>query len=72
MESGLKGNEFLLTGKLSQQEWEDKTSGQKRSKIILKADKAQYLMTEPKQDQQAKSTEQPVAQASVNLEDIPF
>lgn len=38
-----KGNAILVSGKLTQERWQDKTSGQNRSKIKVTAEKVQFL-----------------------------
>lgn len=38
-----KGSTVLVDGRLKQESWEDKTSGQKRSKIVVIGDKMQML-----------------------------
>jgi single-strand DNA-binding protein len=43
-----KGNQVFLEGRLHLEQWDDKTSGQKRSKHVLYVDDFQFL--EPKQD----------------------
>lgn len=43
-----KGQQVYLDGKLEFEQWDDKTTGQKRSKHVLIVDNMQYL--EPRQD----------------------
>jgi single-strand DNA-binding protein len=43
-----KGNQVYLEGRLHLEQWDDKTSGQKRSKHVLYVDDFQFL--EPRQD----------------------
>ena len=38
-----KGKPVLFSGKLKQENWDDKTTGQKRSKIVLNVDTMQFL-----------------------------
>ncbi len=38
-----KGKQVLFGGRLKQENWEDKQSGQKRSKIVLNVDNMQFL-----------------------------
>lgn len=38
-----KGSQLLVEGRLNQERWEDKTTGQKRSKINVVADRTQFL-----------------------------
>ncbi|GAG22434.1 unnamed protein product [marine sediment metagenome] len=43
-----KGSQLLVEGRLNQDRWEDKTTGQKRSKINVVADMVQFLDAKPK------------------------
>lgn len=38
-----KGSSVLIAGRLKQDSWEDKTTGQKRSKLVVVAESAQFL-----------------------------
>ena len=38
-----KGSQLLVEGRLNQDRWEDKTTGQKRSKVNVAADLVQFL-----------------------------
>jgi single-strand DNA-binding protein len=38
-----KGSSVLIEGRLKQESWEDKTTGQKRSKIVIVGEKMQML-----------------------------
>jgi len=38
-----KGKQVLFSGRLKQENWEDKATGQKRSKIVLNVDDMQFL-----------------------------
>ena len=49
-EAVVKGAPVLIFGELDQQTWDDKQSGQKRSKIGIKAFKVQVLDRAPRQD----------------------
>lgn len=40
-----KGKSILVEGKLTQERWSDKTSGEKRSKIKVTAEKVQFLFS---------------------------
>jgi len=42
-----KGSQVALSGSLRQNRWDDKTSGQKRSKIEITANTIQFLNTQP-------------------------
>jgi single-strand DNA-binding protein len=64
-----KGKSVLFSGKLKQENWDDKATGQKRSKIVLNVDTMQFLggpsggQDAPKQEyprqQQARQTVPP-------------
>lgn len=72
-----KGSKLHVQGSLQQQTWEDKTSGQKRSKVVViaynvtfldsKAD-SQTASTAPKQD----TVVEDIGDEPINLDDIPF
>ena len=53
-----KGKPVLFSGKLKQESWDDKTTGQKRSKIVLNVDTMQFLGG-PSGGQDAPKQEQP-------------
>jgi single-strand DNA-binding protein len=38
-----KGKQVLFSGRLKQENWEDKATGQKRSKVVLNVDDMQFL-----------------------------
>ena len=38
-----KGSQVLVTGRISQDNWEDKSTGQKRSKLFITAVSVQFL-----------------------------
>lgn len=42
-----KGSQMLVEGRLNQDRWEDKATGQKRSKINVVADLVQFLDSKP-------------------------
>ena len=46
-----KGNQVYVQGKLKQDTWADRTTGEKRTKLLVVADTVQSL--EPRQEQQA-------------------
>lgn len=73
-----KGSTILIEGKLKLETWDDRTSGQKRSKLKVIADKVQLLDQRggEKQPRQA-TTDKPKAtkqraQSPANTEEIPF
>ena len=75
-----KGKSVLFSGKLKQENWDDKTTGQKRSKIVLNVDTMQFLggpsggQDAPKQEQprqqQARQTVPPKQESSF-YDDMP-
>ena len=42
-----KGQEILIDGSIRQDSWEDKESGQKRSKLYVRADSWQFTQRKP-------------------------
>ena len=73
-----KGSPVYLQGKLSQETWDDKTSGQKRSKVVIIAHEVQFLSSkkdsESRQQEPAYEAPKPAAVASSEGDDslIPF
>jgi len=74
-----KGKQVLFGGRLKQENWEDKQSGQKRSKIVLNVDTMQFLgapsggQERPQQEEPAPRQQQrtaPANQASF-YDDVP-
>jgi single-strand DNA-binding protein len=65
-----KGKPVLIEGRLQLDAWDDKTTGQKRSKLKVVGERVQ-LLGERVQDGQAQPTEQSAPQA-VNDSAIPF
>lgn len=69
-----KGSPVLVQGSLRTESWEDKATGQKRSKLLVSADRVQFLGTKPSGDE--KKTAAPKAAEGDDLkideEDIPF
>jgi single-strand DNA-binding protein len=53
-----KGKPVLFSGKLKQENWDDKTTGQKRSKIVLNVESMQFLGG-PSGGQEAPKEERP-------------
>jgi len=67
-----KGSQLLVEGRLNQERWEDKTTGQKRSKINVVADRTQFLDGKPKSGESATATpphQSPQCQETVNTYD---
>jgi len=68
-----KGKEVLVTGELSQDSWEDKTTGQKRSKHVLKAFSFQMLGSPtPKKSEASGQESSENSENSENDESVPF
>ena len=51
-----KGSAVFVEGRLQMDEWEDKQSGQKRSKLKVRADNVQYLTFRDKGDERPQAT----------------
>lgn len=67
-----KGRSVLVVGRLKSESWEDKASGQKRTKLGIVADRVQQLTWEGHGNETPKPT-QPTAQATDECyDDIPF
>lgn len=64
-----KGQSALVFGKLEQEEWTDKQSGSKRSKLVLKVDEYENLSPKPRDSD---SGQREMAEASVGDDDVPF
>lgn len=47
-----KGSKVCVTGRLSMDEWEDKTTGAKRSKLYIRAENVEFLSSPPKQNEE--------------------
>lgn len=65
-----KGSGVLVSGQIRQDSWEDKTTGQKRSKLFVMADSIQFL------DNKRSGASAPASEASAGgdsgSEDVPF
>ena len=62
-----KGDPILLEGRLQFRSWEDKDTGQKRSKVDVVADNVQFLS---KGNGQSKNDDNPLTEE--DFDDIPF
>jgi len=51
-----KGSAVFVEGRLQMDEWDDKQSGQKRSKLKVRADNVQYLTFRDKGDERPQTT----------------
>ena len=65
-----KGRKVGVTGRLKQDHWEDKETGQKRSKILVVADSVQFLSGGGTKDESVGSTE--TEQEQPTTEETPF
>ncbi len=62
-----KGRSILVEGKLRQEKWEDKTSNEKRSKLVVILDTFQFLSDKP----QDSNNEAPAAPKNTKAETTP-
>ena len=60
-----KGRQVAVQGRLKQDNWEDKQSGEKRSKLFVVADRVQFLGSKTGDKTEAAPADQPEA-------DVPF
>lgn len=69
-----KGSPVFVDGKLEMDSWVDKESGQKRTRIKVKAERVQFLSGRPSAGEQAEpsQTQPSKPNALVADEDIPF
>ena len=69
-----KGRKVHIEGRLSLDTWEDKESGQKRSKLKVTADNVQFLSSAGSNGNSSKPQASPVAAASAPAEsdEVPF
>ncbi len=67
-----KGRPLLIEGKLKSDEWEDKNTGQKRTKILVTADRVQALDWEDRGDSRPSKPEPRAIEEPVPEDDIPF
>ena len=65
-----KGKQVLFSGRLKQENWEDKATGQKRSKIVLNVDDMQFLGG-PSGGQDAPAARQEAPQAQQRQQTAP-
>ena len=59
----IKGDLAMVEGRLKLDQWEDKTTGQKRSRLKVVAENIQFLKTSGKQGGQQQSSDDPPADA---------
>lgn len=70
-----KGSSILVEGKLSQDRWDDKTSGKKMSKVKIVAERVQFLGSKNGQQggqDQGQGQGSPEPLVAPDTEDIPF
>jgi single-strand DNA-binding protein len=65
-----KGKQVLFSGRLKQENWEDKATGQKRSKVVLNVDDMQFLGG-PSGGQEAPAARQEAPQAQQRQQTAP-
>lgn len=65
-----KGNRILIEGRLKLNEWEDRETGAKRSKISIVAEQFQFV--DRKSDEGRPAQSQPAGGGGYNDDDIPF
>jgi single-strand DNA-binding protein len=66
-----KGRPILVEGRLKSDEWEDKNTGQKRTKIEIQADRVQQLDWDSPSGSQSRPEPRPIEEP-VPEDDIPF
>jgi single-strand DNA-binding protein len=54
-----KGSQVAISGEYDQQRWQDKTSGQTKSKVIINANQVQFLDSKGKVENQTNNFEDP-------------
>lgn len=67
-----KGSAVLVDGKLQMDTWEDKDSGQKRSKLKIRADQIKFLSFKDKGEAHGEQREPAAATSPSGDEEIPF
>jgi len=66
-----KGREFVFSGELAMDTWDDKETGKTQSKYFIRGNNIQFLNSGKKEDSN-NSSEAPVAAASVADDEPPF
>lgn len=66
----VKGRQILVEGRLAMDEWTDKTSGGKRSKLYIKADNFQFLGQKNQANGNHVATPVSVPPEDVSLDDV--
>lgn len=67
-----KGAAVLVEGRLQLEQWDDKTTGAKRSKHSIVADKVQLLTAKGQRQEQPQSPSPPASEPTGGEADIPF
>ncbi len=67
-----KGRPIMVEGRLKSDEWEDKNTGQKRTKIMVTADRVQSLDWDDRGSAPARKPEPRAIEEPVPEDDIPF
>ncbi len=67
-----KGRSVFIEGKLVQDKWEDKESGQKRSKIIVTVEDFQFIGGKPAEEGSQDTKQTKAKPAPRKKDDIPF
>lgn len=69
-----KGSKVLVMGRLQQQTWDDKASGQKRSKVVITANDVTFLDSKPSIAPQASTDTilEDIEDKPIDLSEIPF
>ena len=67
-----KGDSVLIEGRWQQRRWDDKDTGQKRSKVEVVAERVNFMPKRAKTGQAAGGPEQVPAEGPVDEGDIPF
>lgn len=67
-----KGSSVLVCGQIRQDSWEDKTTGQKRSKLFVMADSIQFLDSKRTSPSETAKSSEPSSGVDAGSEDVPF
>ena len=67
-----KGRAVFVEGRLKLDEWDDKTTGQKRSKLKVVVDNFQFVDSNGGGEQQPAANHSGSGAVTINSEDIPF
>jgi single-strand DNA-binding protein len=67
-----KGSAVLIEGRLQMDEWDDKETGQKRSRLKVRAERVQFLGGKGKQDEPVPHAPAEPSAPSKSYDEIPF